>query len=103
MVDALGTSVEVDEVDGDHDPGAQRRRCWGEASRFVKRCFDLVASTALMVLFAPVMLVATIAIRLDSRGPALFKQRRIGKAGRPFTLDQAANDGPGAPSMGGTR
>ena len=52
----------------------------------MKRCFDLVASTALIVLLAPVMLVATIAIKLDSPGPALFKQRRIGKAGRPFTL-----------------
>jgi lipopolysaccharide/colanic/teichoic acid biosynthesis glycosyltransferase len=37
-------------------------------------------------LTAPLLLLAAIAIPLDSRGPVFFRQRRVGKGGRPFTL-----------------
>jgi lipopolysaccharide/colanic/teichoic acid biosynthesis glycosyltransferase len=52
----------------------------------LRRSADLVASLALIVLFGPLMLAIAIAIRIDSRGPALFKQRRVGYAQREFTL-----------------
>jgi len=43
-----------------------------------KRAFDLVAASALIVLLSPVMLATALAIRLDSRGPILFRQKRFG-------------------------
>lgn len=51
-----------------------------------KRLFDLVASTlGLLVLSLPMLLVA-MAIRLDSPGPVLFRQTRVGKGGVPFSI-----------------
>ena len=45
----------------------------------------LVAGSALLVLAVPMLLIA-LAIRLDSGGPALFRQRRVGRGMRPFTM-----------------
>lgn len=50
----------------------------------VKRLFDIVASAALLVLFAPVILISAIAIRAESRGPAFFVQPRVGERGVLF-------------------
>lgn len=60
-----------------------------QASRFMlvyKRLFDLLWATVAFVLAAPIMLLTAIAIRLDSPGPAIFRQRRIGKDGKIFTV-----------------
>lgn len=54
--------------------------------RFGKRAFDLVGGLALIILLAPVLLVAAIAIRVSSRGPVLFVQVRVGKGGRRFRM-----------------
>ena len=53
---------------------------------FLKRTLDLVAATTLFVTSLPVAILAALAIRLDSRGPILFQQRRIGKDGHYFTV-----------------
>jgi len=50
----------------------------------IKRAFDLVGAPLLMLLFSPVMAAAALAIKLDSRGPVLFRSRRPGIGGRPF-------------------
>ena len=50
------------------------------------RAFDILVATAALILFAPVLLVAAIAIKLGSRGPVLYRQRRIGRDGRPFEM-----------------
>jgi len=47
---------------------------------------DLVVAGVLLMVLAPVLLVIGVAIRLGSRGPALFRQERAGRGGRPFTL-----------------
>ena len=52
----------------------------------VKRLFDLVMSGALLLLALPVMLVAALCIYLESGGPVLFRQERVGQGGRIFTL-----------------
>lgn len=52
----------------------------------LKRMFDLIVSLALLVLFAPVMLLAALAIKLDSRGPLLYSQKRVGRSGRGFRI-----------------
>ncbi|MHB8539955.1 MAG: sugar transferase [Candidatus Acidiferrales bacterium] len=51
-----------------------------------KRLFSFLISSACFLITAPIMGLVAIAIRLDSPGPAIFKQERIGEGGKPFTL-----------------
>ena len=51
-----------------------------------KRVFSLAISLALLVLFAPIVLLAMALIKLDSRGPIFFGQERVGQDGRVFKL-----------------
>ena len=51
-----------------------------------KRVLDVVAATLALALLWPVMLFIAVLIRLDSKGPAFFMQKRIGKNGQPFTI-----------------
>jgi lipopolysaccharide/colanic/teichoic acid biosynthesis glycosyltransferase len=51
-----------------------------------KRCVDVVGSLALIVMASPAMIATALHIKLVSRGPILFKQRRIGIGGREFTM-----------------
>jgi exopolysaccharide biosynthesis polyprenyl glycosylphosphotransferase len=52
----------------------------------LKRCADVVIAAAALVLTAPVIAIAAIAIKLDSRGPVLYVQRRAGLGGDPFEM-----------------
>ncbi|MFA6471065.1 MAG: sugar transferase [Candidatus Latescibacterota bacterium] len=52
----------------------------------VKRVFDITASLVGLLLFLPVIAIITVAIKLDSRGPVLYIQERIGYRGVPFKL-----------------
>lgn len=52
----------------------------------VKRFFDVTVAIAALVLLSPVMLIAAAAIRFDSRGPIIFKQKRYGKNNRIFKI-----------------
>lgn len=54
--------------------------------RLVKRLSDIGLATMFLVLAAPLMTVLAALIRIDSRGPALFSQERVGKNGQPFIL-----------------
>ena len=54
--------------------------------RTFKRAVDLVIAPALLAMLAPVMILAAIMIKLDSRGPVLFMQTRNGFNGRPFRM-----------------
>ena len=53
---------------------------------FWKRVTDVIVAIVLALVTAPIMLLTAIAIRLDSPGPALFSQERVGKDGRVFRL-----------------
>jgi exopolysaccharide biosynthesis polyprenyl glycosylphosphotransferase len=55
-------------------------------SRLVKRSMDLVLGTLALVVAGPVMAAAAAAVWLDTRGPVLFRQARIGMDGRPFQM-----------------
>jgi exopolysaccharide biosynthesis polyprenyl glycosylphosphotransferase len=55
-----------------------------EAQRFVKRISDIVISTAAIVISAPIWLAVAILVKLDSKGPVLFRQERVGMDGRIF-------------------
>ena len=54
--------------------------------RFIKRCVDIVSSLLGLIILLPVMLGIAVAIKLDSRGPVIFKQQRIGKNCKPFNI-----------------
>jgi lipopolysaccharide/colanic/teichoic acid biosynthesis glycosyltransferase len=58
----------------------------GRAAGALRRAFDLVFGLALIVLLGPILIGVTLAVRLDSRGPAFFRQRRVGLEEREFTL-----------------
>jgi lipopolysaccharide/colanic/teichoic acid biosynthesis glycosyltransferase len=54
--------------------------------RVAKRAVDLGAAGAALVVLSPLMAAIAVAVRLGSPGPILFRQQRIGRGGRPFTL-----------------
>lgn len=51
-----------------------------------KRLFDIVASALGLLLLMPLLLLAALWVKLDSPGPALFRQTRVGRFGVPFTI-----------------
>ncbi len=53
---------------------------------FAKRLLDLVVATVGLVLALPFMLLVALAVRLDSPGPIFFRQERVGRRGREFTV-----------------
>jgi lipopolysaccharide/colanic/teichoic acid biosynthesis glycosyltransferase len=77
--------VEFDQLDGMTMLGV-RRFGLTRSSRALKRAFDVVGCGLALALAAPLMLVIAVAIRLDSPGPVLFRQTRVGKDGRPFRM-----------------
>ena len=56
------------------------------AARLVKRALDLVVAAALLLLLLPLMLAVAVLVVLESPGPALFVQRRVGERGRVFRM-----------------
>ncbi len=56
------------------------------SSRLLKRSIDYVVALAMLIALAPLMLLIAICIRLDSKGPVLFRQRRLGFDMEPFTV-----------------
>lgn len=52
----------------------------------LKRAIDLAAASLALLLLSLVMLMVAVAIRLDSPGPALYRQKRVGRNGREFTI-----------------
>ena len=59
---------------------------FGAMDRALKRLFDLAASSAVLLLTAPLLLAAMIAIRWEAPGPVLYRQERVTQAGRHFWI-----------------
>jgi lipopolysaccharide/colanic/teichoic acid biosynthesis glycosyltransferase len=55
-------------------------------ARFAKRSFDVISAGAALIVLSPLMIAMAIAIKVDSPGPVLFRQIRIGRNGRPFSM-----------------
>ncbi len=51
-----------------------------------KRLFDLLGAALALVIVSPLLIIAALAIKLDSRGPVFFRQQRVGLGGRPFCI-----------------
>ena len=60
-----------------------RRHPWTD---LMKRTVDVICSLLLLLLLWPIMLLTAVAVRFESRGPVLFRQTRVGRDGRVFTL-----------------
>ncbi len=58
----------------------------GAGYLLAKRTMDIAVATLAFVLSAPLLLVAVVAVKLDSRGPAFFRQERVGRGGRTFAM-----------------
>ncbi|MGN0516241.1 sugar transferase, partial [Eubacterium sp.] len=54
--------------------------------KYIKRLFDIVFAVVAVILLSPIMLLTVVAVRLESEGPALFKQDRIGLGGKVFKI-----------------
>jgi len=67
-------------------PDLHERDAANRLGRTMKRGMDILGSLLLLALLSPVFLVIAVAIKLTSRGPILFRQRRIGEHGTPFTF-----------------
>lgn len=52
----------------------------------LKRVLDLAVASVVLIVAAPVLLAAALAVKLGDGGPVLFRQTRVGRGGRPFTL-----------------
>lgn len=52
----------------------------------IKRVIDIASSLAVLVIFSPLLLLIAIGIKLDSPGPLIYKQKRVGKGEKPFYI-----------------
>jgi lipopolysaccharide/colanic/teichoic acid biosynthesis glycosyltransferase len=64
------------------------------------RALDVTVAVAALAVTAPLMALAAVAIRLESRGPVLYRQRRVGRHGQPFQLWKLRTMVPKAETMG---
>jgi exopolysaccharide biosynthesis polyprenyl glycosylphosphotransferase len=85
LLEVVGSSVEFDDIDGLTLLGV-RRFGLTRTARAVKRGFDLVGSGVALLVLSPLLAATALAIRLDSPGPALFRQLRVGRDGDPFHI-----------------
>jgi exopolysaccharide biosynthesis polyprenyl glycosylphosphotransferase len=83
--DAIGAVTLVDDVAGIQMVALRDVEMSG-SSLLLKRCLDIVGALFAILLLSPIFIACAIAIKLDSRGPVLYRQRRIGRNGKPFRM-----------------
>jgi exopolysaccharide biosynthesis polyprenyl glycosylphosphotransferase len=82
---AMGPAVEVDDVQGVTVLGINPP-VLARSSRWAKRVLDVVGAGIALVALFPLLALLALLVRIDSPGPALFRQERIGQRGRRFKL-----------------
>ncbi len=85
MFEAVGSAVEFEQIDGMTMLGV-RQFGLTRSSRAIKRGFDIAGAGLGLVAVAPLLAVLAVAIRLDSKGPVLFRQTRVGRDGQTFRI-----------------
>jgi exopolysaccharide biosynthesis polyprenyl glycosylphosphotransferase len=85
LLEVVGSSVEFDNLHGVMVMGVRRFELT-RSSAAVKRVFDLLCASIGLLAVAPFLLVAAVAIKLDSRGPIFFRQLRVGRYGEHFHI-----------------
>jgi len=83
--EVLGAKLELNELEGMPILTVPYVRL-GSTTLFIKRAFDFLVSTSVLLMLAPLLLVCAAAIRLDSKGPVFFRQKRVGRDGEPFEV-----------------
>jgi exopolysaccharide biosynthesis polyprenyl glycosylphosphotransferase len=82
---AGGMSFELDRIDGTTLLGVRGFE-FNRSSQILKRSMDLAISGAALLLFAPLMAFAALAIKLTSSGPVFYRQTRVGRHGETFKM-----------------
>jgi exopolysaccharide biosynthesis polyprenyl glycosylphosphotransferase len=85
LLEVVGSSSTFDDIDGITLLGV-RRYGLTSSSDFLKRAMDISCAAAGLLALAPIVISLAIAIKLDSRGPVFFRQRRIGRGGCEFDM-----------------
>jgi len=85
LFEVVGSAVEFDTVGGVTVLGV-RQSGLSRSSKAVKRGMDIVGSSIGLLLLSPLLLVAALAIKLDTHGPVFFRQRRVGRDGQVFWM-----------------
>jgi exopolysaccharide biosynthesis polyprenyl glycosylphosphotransferase len=85
LASMMGPAATVDHLEGITLIGINTPSL-ARSNRIVKRAMDVVGASLLLAVTAPLWIAAAVAIRLESGGPVLFRQTRIGRGGKPFRL-----------------
>jgi exopolysaccharide biosynthesis polyprenyl glycosylphosphotransferase len=85
VIDLVFTRAAVEEFAGLPIIGLREPAIEG-TDRVIKRLFDLIVGSVALICFSPLIMAAALAVRLDSPGPVLLRQKRIGEGGRPFYM-----------------
>lgn len=72
----------------------------GKSYYFFKRIIDILGASVLIIILSPILLVISLAIKLDSKGEIVFKQRRLGRYGKQFWIYKFRTMCVGAENMG---
>jgi exopolysaccharide biosynthesis polyprenyl glycosylphosphotransferase len=83
----MGSAATIDHLEGITLIGINTPSL-ARSNRILKRTTDIVGASLLLLVTAPISLLVAVAIKLDSPGPVLFRQKRIGRGGKPFMLSK---------------
>ena len=84
--EALSARAEIEDIEGLPILSLPRYSRHGLVMRIAKRFLDLIVATLAVILLAPILLLVSLAIKLDSRGPIFFNQERMGKNHKRFRM-----------------
>jgi exopolysaccharide biosynthesis polyprenyl glycosylphosphotransferase len=98
ILEVVGSTIEVDDVDGITLLGV-RRFGLSRSSKVIKRSFDAVGAGLGLIALSPFLLVAAVLIKLDTKGPVLFRQMRVGRGGRSFEMWKFRTMGVGSDAL----
>jgi exopolysaccharide biosynthesis polyprenyl glycosylphosphotransferase len=85
LLEVVGSSSTFDEIDGITLLGV-RQYGLSHSSEFLKRATDLAGAALGLLVLAPLLVALALAVKIDSRGPVFFRQRRIGRSGCEFQM-----------------
>ena len=74
--------------------------CYMKKYLYVKRVIDIIISLTALIFLLPFLLLVAVAIHVDSSGPVIFRQKRLGKDGKEFTLYKFRSMYVGAENVG---
>jgi exopolysaccharide biosynthesis polyprenyl glycosylphosphotransferase len=86
LLEVVGSSSTFEDVDGLTLLGVRQYGVLTTSSALLKRLMDIAGAAAGLVVLSPLLAMLALAVKVDSRGPLFFRQRRIGRQGRQFAM-----------------